>query len=126
MPWRIDEEETQEELETVDCREKMGQRRQAGPDDYPRRPTLMRGPQMNKRDITGVGATLCVVVTKGDAGHTEDRRKEMWKPKAERSQMCQQGWGMGCMGRLWGRWEPREEWQWRVKVRRNVVLAIGR
>lgn len=30
------------------------------------------------------------------------------------------------MGRPWGRWEPREEWQWRVKVRRNGVLAIGR
>lgn len=53
-------------------------------------------------------------------------RKEMRKPKAERSQMCQQGWGLGCMGRPWGRWEPGEEWQWRVKVRRNGVLAIGR
>lgn len=53
-------------------------------------------------------------------------RKEMRKPKAERSQMCQQGWGLGCMGRPWGRWEPGEEWQWRVKVRRNGVLAIGK
>lgn len=90
VPRRMHEEKTQEELEKVDCREKMGQSRQAGPDDYPRRPVLMRGPQMNKRDMTGVGATLC--------GHTVERRKEMWKPKAERSQMCQQGWGLGCGG----------------------------
>ena len=103
MPWRIHEEETQEDLEKVDCREKMGQSRQAGTDDYPRRSVLMCGPQMNKRDMTGVGATLCAV-SKDDAGHTEDRRKEMWKLKAERSQMCQQGWGLG-------RWEPCDEWQ---------------
>lgn len=66
--------ETQEELETVDCRE-MGQSGQAGPEDYPRGPTLVRGPQRNKRDVSGVGATPCAVA-KGDAGHTEDRRKE--------------------------------------------------
>lgn len=80
----------------MDCREKMGQGRRAGPDDYPRRSVLMRGPQMNKRDMTGVGATLCAV-SKDDAG---ERRKEMWKLKAERSQMCQQGWGLGCRGDL--------------------------
>lgn len=58
MPWRMHEEEIPEELEKVDCREKMGQSRQAGTDDHPRRPVLMCGPQMNKRDMTGVGATL--------------------------------------------------------------------
>lgn len=97
------EEETQEELEKVDCREKMGQSRQAGADECPRGPVLMCGPQMNKRDMTGVGATLC--------GHTVERRKEMWKPKVERSQMCQQGWELGSMGRPRGRWEPCDEWQ---------------
>lgn len=83
----------------MDCREKMGQSRRTGPDDHPRRSVLVRGPQMNNRDMTGVGATLCAV-SKDDAGHTDDRRKEMWKLKAERSQMCQQGWGLGCGGDL--------------------------